>query len=83
MCPIYDFEDMETGEVITEIMKYEEKEKFLLDNPHLKSVILSAPAICDAVRIGVKKVDTGFKEVLQKIHKRTPGSQLDKFSSQM
>ena len=78
MCPLYDFEDRETGEIVTEVMKYSEKEQYLLDNPHLKSVIMSAPAICDSVRIGVKKVDPGFKEILSRIHKRNPGSTLDK-----
>lgn len=75
--PLYEFRDKNTGEVVTEFMKIAEKPQFLLDNPHLEA-IMSTPAICDSVRIGVKKVDTGFKEVLQRIHSRTPGSQLNK-----
>lgn len=73
--PLYEFRNKETGEITTEIMKIAEKPQYLLDNPHLEPVIC-APAICDSVRIGVKKVDVGFREVLQKIHSRTPGSTL-------
>ena len=44
---------------------------------------ITAPMICDPVRVGARKMDNGFKEVLQKIHSRAPGSQLDKTSSQL
>ena len=33
---------------------------------------ISCPAICDPVRIGVKKPDKGFQEVLQKIKQKHP-----------
>jgi putative FmdB family regulatory protein len=35
-----------------------------------------APGLVDPVRIGLRKPDSGFKEVLQKIHEKTPGSRL-------
>jgi putative FmdB family regulatory protein len=62
-----------------------------MDDPHecssCKSTnwerIISAPMICDPVRVGARKMDTGFKEVLQKIHSRAPGSELNKTSSQI
>lgn len=44
---------------------------------------IGAPMICDPVRVGARKMDTGFKEVLQKIHERAPGSELNKTSSQL
>jgi putative FmdB family regulatory protein len=44
---------------------------------------ITAPMICDPVRVGARKMDSGFKEVLQKIHERAPGSELNKSSSQM
>jgi putative FmdB family regulatory protein len=44
---------------------------------------ITAPMICDPVRVGVRKMDTGFREVLQKIHSRAPGSTLNKTSSQL
>ena len=44
---------------------------------------IGAPMVCDPVRVGARKMDSGFKEVLQKIHERAPGSELNKTSSQM
>lgn len=79
--PTYEFRDTQTGEVIEKIMRIAEREQFLLDNPHLQQTITSAPAFAGD-HITIKK-DTGFKEVLQRIHEKTPGSQLDKSSSQL
>ena len=39
--------------------------------------ILGAPSIGDPVRLGVVKPDSGFKEVMQKIHAANPGSNLN------
>jgi putative FmdB family regulatory protein len=41
-------------------------------------VIETAPELGDAVRMGVKRPDKGWSEVLQKIHARNPGSQIKK-----
>jgi hypothetical protein len=79
--PTYSFRNKETGEIHDEIMRISARDQYLLDNPHLESIITSAPAFAGD-HITLKK-DTGFKEVLQKIHERTPGSQLDKTSSQI
>lgn len=79
--PTYDFRNKDTGEVIEKIMRIAEKEQFLIDNPHLEQTITTAPAFAGD-HITIKK-DTGFKEVLQRIHEKTPGSQLDKSSSQL
>lgn len=79
--PTYSFRNKDTGEVFDKILRISEREEFLSQNPNLESVITSAPAFAgDHVTL---KPDTGFKEVLQKIHERTPGSQLDKTSSQL
>ena len=79
--PTYDFRDKTTGEVFERIMKIADKEQFLLDNPNIEQALLSAPAFTgDHVII---KKDSGFKEVLQKIHEKTPGSQLKQNSSQI
>jgi hypothetical protein len=79
--PTYDFINKDTGEVFERIMKIAEKEQYLLDNPHIEQALLSAPAFTGD-HVVIKK-DTGFKEVLQKIHERSPGSQLKTFSSQI
>lgn len=75
--PTYTFLNTQTGEEfdlrmsIAEMLDY--KEKF----PHIQQVI-GAPKLVDPVRLGVRKADDGFKEVLQKIHEKTPGSDLKK-----
>jgi len=79
--PTYSFRNKDTGEIHDEIMRISAREQYLLDNPHLESIITSAPAFAGD-HITIKK-DTGFKEVLQRIHSLTPGSQLDKTSSQI
>lgn len=47
----------------------------------VKKVILTAPTLGDPVRLGLRRPDNGFKEVLQKIHDKTPGSTLKSNSS--
>jgi hypothetical protein len=80
--PTYKFRNVETGEVIEEFMSISKLDAFRAENPYLETII-QAPMICDPVRVGARKLDTGFKEVLQKIHERTPGSQLNQTSSQI
>lgn len=79
--PTYEFRNKETGEVTEHIMRISEREQFIKENPHLEQTITSAPAFAGD-HITIRK-DTGFKEVLQRIHEKTPGSQLDKTSSQL
>ena len=79
--PTYSFRNKDTGEIHDEFMRIAAKEQFLLDNPQLESTITGGPAFVGD-HITIKK-DTGFKEVLQRIHSLTPGSQLNKTSSQI
>jgi len=81
--PTYSFRNKESGEVFDKIMRIAEREEFLSQNPNLETVITGAPAFTGDHISAVKKYDTGFKEVLQRIHEKTPGSQLDKSSSQL
>lgn len=79
--PTYTFLDKNTGEYFEKILRISEREKFLIDNPHVETAFLEAPNIGDPVRLGVRTVDSGFKEVLSKIHNSTPKSNLaDKLS---
>ena len=80
--PTYQFLNTETGEETEVTMRISELDDYRAANPHLQTII-SAPMICDPVRVGVRKKDSGFKEVLQKIHDRAPGSTLNKHSSQL
>ncbi len=81
--PTYSFRNKDTGEIFDKILRLADRDEFLTQNPHLESVITGAPAFTGDHITAVKKYDSGFKEVLQKIHERTPGSQLNKTSSQL
>lgn len=72
--PTYTFQDNNTGEIIEEVMKISELDQFKKDNPHLTRVFEGTSAsIGDPVRLGIRKNDSGWKEVLHKISERTPG----------
>jgi hypothetical protein len=76
--PTYTFRDKNTLEQFDKFLSISAREEYLNQNPHIESVI-TAPAIGDSVRLGRGR-DAGFKDVLQKIHQRTPGSDLKKMN---
>lgn len=76
--PLYDFKDTKTGEVFEKFMSIASKEEYLKENPHIEPFISGLPPLIDPVVLGVRKTDQGFKEVMQKIHARSPGSELNK-----
>lgn len=80
--PTYQFRNINTGEELEVFMKIAELDAFREANPHLQSII-GAPMICDPVRVGARKMDSGFKEVLQKINERVPGGMKESGSSQL
>jgi hypothetical protein len=81
--PTYVFRNKETGEQFEQIMRMSELDPFREANPHLETVI-QAVAFGDPTKLSsTRKFDTGFKEVLQRIHEKTPGSQLEQSSSQL
>jgi hypothetical protein len=81
--PTYVFRNKETGEQFDKILKMSELDSFRAENPELETVI-QAVAFGDPTKMSTtRKFDSGFKEVLQKIHERSPGSELNKTSSQL
>ena len=81
--PTYVFRNKETNEQFEKIMKISELDKFREENPQIETVIQSV-AFGDPTKLtSSRKFDTGFKEVLQRIHEKTPGSELNKSSSQL
>lgn len=73
--PLYEFKHIETGEITEHSMKISELDAFKEAHPELRQYIGGAPSLGDPVRLGLKKNDDGFKEVLQKIAEKTPGGQ--------
>ena len=78
--PTYIFRNKDTGEEFEKLMSISAREEFLQQNTNIETVI-STPMVVDSVRVGARKRDSGFKEVLQKIHERTPGSDLKKMNA--
>ena len=71
--PIYQYRNEETGEISDRIMSIADMQQFDLDNPHMKKII-HAPAIGDSARLGIKKHDSGFNDLLKDIKKKNAGS---------
>jgi hypothetical protein len=79
--PIYDFRNKDTGEVFEKVMSIAAKAEYLKENPNIEPLITGMAPLIDPYRLGLKKPDQGFKEVLQKVHEKTAGSKLNKTSS--
>ena len=78
--PTYTFRNKDTEEIFDKIMSWDSREEYLKENPNLE-VIIGAPAMGDVVRLGIRKPDQGFNEVLSKIHAANYKSNLaDKLS---
>ena len=73
--PIYSFKNKDTEEYFEQMMSYDDKLKYLEDNPNIESV-LTIPTVGynDA-----KKPDDGFRDILKSIKTRNPGSQIDTY----
>ena len=77
--PTYNFRHRETGEIIEKLFKIADREEFLEQNPQYESVILSAPSLGDPVRLGLRKPDNGFREVLAKAKEAHPRGDINTF----
>jgi hypothetical protein len=81
--PTYRFRNKETNEIFDVIMRMSEYDQYKETNPTHERYHDTPIPMGDPVRLGVRKKDSGFKEVLQKIHERSPGSTLNKGSVQL
>lgn len=63
--PTYTFRNKETEEEFTTILSMSEREKFLEENPHYIQVP-PVVAFGDSVRLGVRRIDDNFNDVLKK-----------------
>jgi len=73
--PLYDFEDKNTGERFTKLMSISSREEYLETNPHIKSLILSAPPLVSGTNLQAKQ-DSGWKDNLKRIADHHPGTAL-------
>jgi hypothetical protein len=75
--PTYTYRVNDTGEIQEHILRMTEKDAFTANHPELEPVILHTIPLCDPVRIGVRRIPTGFREVLTRIKKANPGSDIN------
>ena len=80
--PTYNFRNKDTGEETEIAMRISELDQYKENNPHLEQFLTRAPGIARG-HGSTRQFDSGFKEVLQKIDERTPGSELKKTSIQL
>ena len=63
--PLYSIKNTETGEVTEMNMSMADRETFLKENPHMTQVFSKAPSIGDSVRLGIRRIDDNFNDVLK------------------
>lgn len=78
--PTYRFRDKDTEQEFDKFMSIAAREDFLKSNPNYEQIMQST-MLGDPVRVGVRTVDGGFREVLSRINSANPRSNLkDKLS---
>jgi hypothetical protein len=77
--PNYTFYDEIEKTYFTKAMSISEMEKFLSSSTHVKWVPVSGLPTLDSVRLGVKKPDEGFRDLLRTVKKGNPNSSVNTF----
>lgn len=78
--PTYSFINNDTQEEFDIVMTISERDEYVKNNPNHTQILKSAPMMIQGHRSSSTSLgkNKGFKEVLNNIHKRTPGSVLNK-----
>ncbi|NDG30608.1 hypothetical protein EB118_11125 [bacterium] len=66
--PTYSFRNILTGEEFDQIMSIKKLDQYKIDNPDFEQ-LLGTPSIGDPVRLGLKKPDDTFRDILKQIKK--------------
>lgn len=77
--PTYTFFDTTSREEWTEIMSIAEMEDFLAKNSHVQWVPKSGLPTLDSVRLGIRKPEEGFRDILRQVKKKNPRSNVNTF----
>lgn len=72
--PTYQFKDQQTGEYKEFFMKISDLDDFKKNNPQLIQVHVTPFEIGDTVRMGMRKPDQNFRELLKHIHNKVGGN---------
>jgi hypothetical protein len=65
--PTYKFLDTNTGKEFDVFMSISERDVYLKNNPNLQQLVNGFPSMADPTRVGLRKPDDGFKDVLKEI----------------
>lgn len=74
--PSYDFENEDTGEIVSLIMSVKELDDYKKNNPQMKQKIFSAPKMVRGTLHPGDNKDEGWKENLARIAEAHPNSAL-------
>lgn len=75
--PVYTFHNKDTDEQWTDTLSIAERDAFLASHPNVQQLIVSAPAFASVERLGIKKPDREFRDMVKYIKKRNPGSTIN------
>ena len=75
--PIYSIQNTETLEEFEVSMKYSELTEYLEQNTNFKQIFTKFPGVVDPTRIGVRKTDNSFRDVLSKAKSAHKHSTID------
>jgi hypothetical protein len=64
--PTYSFRNNDTDEEFEQFMSNSDRELYLRDNPNIVQIFKKFPGVVDSVRIGVRRPDDNFRDVLKK-----------------
>jgi hypothetical protein len=74
--PNYSFRNKETGEEFDLSLSMADRETYLTENPQIEQILTSIN-IADPSRLGLRKPDSGFRDVLKNIKKKHRGSKIN------
>lgn len=67
--PTYKFLNTDTNEEFEEFMTISERTTYLEEHKNIVQLVNGAPAIGDVVRLGLKKPDSSFRDILKNAKK--------------
>lgn len=75
--PIYSMQNQETEEIFEVVMPYADLASYLEQNPTIKQIFNKFPGHADPHRMGLKKVDDGFNDLLSRIKRNNLHSTIE------
>lgn len=68
--PFYKFRNKETGEIYESLMSISGRDEYLAMNPSIEPMIAGTPGFSDPARLGIRKTDASFRDLLGNIKRQ-------------